>query len=346
MALIHPTAVIAPGARIADNVEIGAYCVIGEEGGRWAFEVSLKSHVVVDGRTAISERTRIFPFASIGFETQDLKYKGEPSSLEIGHDNPAIREHVTINPGTEGGGMVTRVSNHCLLDGRRACRARLPGQRPHSPRQQRHARWARRDGGAFDPRRALGGAPIREDRPAADDRKPGAVGGRARRHPRPTLRPLWATGRGSTRREQYHRDAAAGLQPRRRARTLRSAYNYLFGDDGTLARARSMWWPSGLAAPRRSTTQSPLSARIRAARSTASLKGRMADSAGTAPVVSPGTLGIVAGGGGAAAPRDRELPGRRTSRFFVLALEGEADPSMLSRGCACLVPHAGPRRPA
>jgi UDP-N-acetylglucosamine acyltransferase len=69
---------------------------------------------VIDGRTTIGERTRIFPFASIGFETQDLKYKGEPSSLEIGHDN-TIREHVTINPGTEGGGMVTRVGNHCLL---------------------------------------------------------------------------------------------------------------------------------------------------------------------------------------------------------------------------------------
>jgi UDP-N-acetylglucosamine acyltransferase len=76
--------------------------------------VSLKSHVVIDGRTTVGERTRIFPFASIGFETQDLKYKGEPSSLEIGHDN-TIREHVTINPGTEGGGMVTRVGNHCLL---------------------------------------------------------------------------------------------------------------------------------------------------------------------------------------------------------------------------------------
>ena len=113
MALIHPTAVVAPGAVIADNVEIGAYCVIGENV-TLAAGVSLKSHVVIDGRTTVGERTRIFPFASIGFETQDLKYKGEPSSLEIGHDN-TIREHVTINPGTEGGGMVTRVGNHCLL---------------------------------------------------------------------------------------------------------------------------------------------------------------------------------------------------------------------------------------
>jgi UDP-N-acetylglucosamine acyltransferase len=110
---IHPTAIVAPGARLADDVVIGPYCVIGEhvvlgQG------VSLKSHIVIDGRTTIGERTRIFPFASIGHEPQDLKYKGEPSSLEIGHDN-TIREHVTINPGTEGGGMVTRVGNHCLL---------------------------------------------------------------------------------------------------------------------------------------------------------------------------------------------------------------------------------------
>src|SRR5438477_8182828 len=113
MPQIHPTAIIAPGANLAEDVEIGPYCVIGEHV-LLAAGVSLKSHVVVDGRTTIGERTRIFPFASIGFETQDLKYNGEPSSLEIGHNN-TIREHVTINPGTEGGGMVTRVGNHCLL---------------------------------------------------------------------------------------------------------------------------------------------------------------------------------------------------------------------------------------
>jgi UDP-N-acetylglucosamine acyltransferase len=113
MPQIHPTAIIASGARLADDVTVGPYCVIGEHV-MLAAGVSLKSHVVIDGRTTVGERTRIFPFASIGFETQDLKYKGEPSSLEIGHDN-TIREHVTINPGTEGGGMVTRVGNHCLL---------------------------------------------------------------------------------------------------------------------------------------------------------------------------------------------------------------------------------------
>lgn len=113
MAQVHPTAIIAPGAQLADDVIVGPYCIVGEHVAL-AAGVDLKSHVVIDGRTTIGERTRIFPFASIGFETQDLKYKGELSSLEIGHDN-TIREHVTINPGTEGGGMVTRVGNHCLL---------------------------------------------------------------------------------------------------------------------------------------------------------------------------------------------------------------------------------------
>ncbi|MFI4947733.1 MAG: acyl-ACP--UDP-N-acetylglucosamine O-acyltransferase [Alphaproteobacteria bacterium] len=113
MPQIHPSAIVTQGASLAGDVEIGPYCVIGEHVVLGA-GVRLASHVVIDGRTTIGERTRIFPFASIGFETQDLKYRGEPSSLEIGHDN-TIREHVTINPGTEGGGMVTRVGNHCLL---------------------------------------------------------------------------------------------------------------------------------------------------------------------------------------------------------------------------------------
>src|SRR5215469_977150 len=113
MPRIHATAVVAAGAVLAEDVVIGPYCVIGEHVVLGA-GVSLKSHVVVDGRTTIGAGTRIFPFASIGHETQDLKYAGEPSALEIGRDN-TIREHVTINPGTAGGGMVTRVGDHCLL---------------------------------------------------------------------------------------------------------------------------------------------------------------------------------------------------------------------------------------
>src|SRR5437762_11499937 len=110
---MHRAALVAPGATLADDVAIGPYCVIGADVVLGA-GVSLKSHVVIDGRTTIGAGTRIFPFASIGHETQDLKYAGEPSSLEIGRDT-TIREHVTINPGTAGGGMVTRIGDHCLL---------------------------------------------------------------------------------------------------------------------------------------------------------------------------------------------------------------------------------------
>ncbi len=113
MARVHPTAIIARGAVLADDVVIGPYCVIGENV-VLAPGVVLGAHVVIDGRTTIGERTRIFPFAVIGLEPQDLKYRGEPSSLIIGRDN-TIREHVTINPGTEGGSMVTRIGDHCLL---------------------------------------------------------------------------------------------------------------------------------------------------------------------------------------------------------------------------------------
>ena len=110
---IHPTAVVAAGAQLADDVAIGPYCVVGEYV-VLAPGVRLAAHVVVDGRTTIGERTRVFPFAAIGLEPQDLKYQGEPSSLVIGCGN-TIREYVTINPGTAGGGMVTRIGDQCLL---------------------------------------------------------------------------------------------------------------------------------------------------------------------------------------------------------------------------------------
>ena len=113
MPQIHPTAIVAPGATLAEDVSIGPYCVVGEEVVLGA-GVTLIGHVVVDGRTTIGEKTRIFPFASIGLEPQDLKYRGEKSRLVIGCHN-TIREHVTMNPGTEGGGMVTRVGDHGLF---------------------------------------------------------------------------------------------------------------------------------------------------------------------------------------------------------------------------------------
>jgi UDP-N-acetylglucosamine acyltransferase len=110
---IHPTAIIEPGAEIAATATIGPYCHVG---GKVVLGdgVELLSHVVVTGRTSIGEGTRIFPFASIGHRPQDLKYKGEDSSLIIGRRN-TIREYVTMNPGTEGGGMVTRIGDDCLF---------------------------------------------------------------------------------------------------------------------------------------------------------------------------------------------------------------------------------------
>jgi UDP-N-acetylglucosamine acyltransferase len=110
---IHPTAVVEPGAELGDGVEIGPYCTVGSEV-RLGAGCILHSHAVVGGRTVVGPRTEIFPFASIGLRPQDLKYKGEPSTLEIGADN-IIREHVTMNPGTDGGGMVTRVGDGCLF---------------------------------------------------------------------------------------------------------------------------------------------------------------------------------------------------------------------------------------
>ena len=113
MPQIHPTAIVAPGAMLAQDVVIGPYCIVGEQV-TLGSGVTLRSHVVVDGRTTIGAGTRIFPFASIGLEPQDLKYRGEESTLIIGRNN-RIREYVTINPGTAGGGMVTRVGDNCLF---------------------------------------------------------------------------------------------------------------------------------------------------------------------------------------------------------------------------------------
>ncbi|MEP5369255.1 acyl-ACP--UDP-N-acetylglucosamine O-acyltransferase, partial [Parvibaculum sp.] len=110
---VHPTAIVDPKAQLAPGVKVGPFCVVGPHVVIHE-DVVLHSHVVVEGRTSIGARTQIYPFASIGHQPQDLKYKGEPSTLEIGTDN-LVREHVTMNPGTEGGGMVTRVGNHCAF---------------------------------------------------------------------------------------------------------------------------------------------------------------------------------------------------------------------------------------
>ena len=106
---IHPTAIVAPGAKLASGVSVGPYSIIGPE-----VEVgegtSIASHVVIEGRTRIGRNNRIFQFASLGAEPQDKKYRGEPTAVEIGDGN-TIREYVTINRGTSQDAGVTRVGD-------------------------------------------------------------------------------------------------------------------------------------------------------------------------------------------------------------------------------------------
>ena len=113
MTEIHPTAIVASGAKLADDVAIGPYSIVGENV-ELSAGVRLMSHVVIDGHTQVGVGTVIYPFASIGMPPQDMKYGGEPSVLKIGAKN-VIREHVTMNPGTEGGGMLTRIGDGCLF---------------------------------------------------------------------------------------------------------------------------------------------------------------------------------------------------------------------------------------
>ncbi|MEM6780830.1 MAG: acyl-ACP--UDP-N-acetylglucosamine O-acyltransferase [Pseudomonadota bacterium] len=110
---IHQTAIIEQGAELGANVTVGPYSVVGAHV-KLHDGVTLKSHVVMDGMTTVGENTVIYPFSSIGQAPQDLKYKGEPSELIIGKNN-TIREHVTMNTGTEGGGMKTIVGDNGLF---------------------------------------------------------------------------------------------------------------------------------------------------------------------------------------------------------------------------------------
>lgn len=110
---IHQLAVVDPAARLGAGVAIGPFCTVGPDV-VLGDGVQLLSHVAVAGRTTIGARTKIYPFASIGHAPQDLKYGGEPSTLEIGADC-MLREGVTINPGTAGGAMTTKVGDRCAL---------------------------------------------------------------------------------------------------------------------------------------------------------------------------------------------------------------------------------------
>ncbi len=113
MSGIHPSAVIADGAQIGTDVEVGPFCVIGPKV-RLADRVVLKSHVVIDGDTSVGEDTTVFSFAVLGEIPQDLKFDGEETSLIIGARN-RIREHVTMNTGTAGGGGVTKIGDDGLF---------------------------------------------------------------------------------------------------------------------------------------------------------------------------------------------------------------------------------------
>ena len=96
--IIHPTAIVSEKAKIGLGSQIGPYCVIDGEVTLGSDSI-LVSHVVLSGRTTIGTGAKIYPFASIGHQPQDLKYSGEPSTLDIG-DHCTIREGVTMNPGT------------------------------------------------------------------------------------------------------------------------------------------------------------------------------------------------------------------------------------------------------
>ncbi len=112
-AQIHKSAIIEDGAQISDNVKIGPFCVVGSNV-TLNSGVELVSHVHIEGATSVGENTKIFPFASIGTQPQDLKYNGEPTKLIIGKNN-TIREHVTMNPGTVQENGVTIVKDNCLF---------------------------------------------------------------------------------------------------------------------------------------------------------------------------------------------------------------------------------------
>ena len=111
--MIHQTAIIDSKARLHSSVKVGPYSVIGAN-----VEIDenteVQSNVSIVGNTKIGKNNKIYPFASIGNDPQDLKCQGEQTKLEIGNDNK-IREYVTINTGTNGGGGLTKVGNHCLF---------------------------------------------------------------------------------------------------------------------------------------------------------------------------------------------------------------------------------------
>jgi len=113
MGKVHPTALIHPEAKLHESVEVGPYAVIGPKV-RIGAGTRIGSHAVIEGRTELGERNRVFQFASVGAVPQDLKYAGEDTELIIGDDNQ-IREFTTLHIGTNGGGGLTRIGNKNLF---------------------------------------------------------------------------------------------------------------------------------------------------------------------------------------------------------------------------------------
>jgi UDP-N-acetylglucosamine acyltransferase len=110
---VHPTASVARGAELGDGVTVGAYAVVGPHV-RVGRDSTVGPHAVIDGRSTLGSRCQVFAFASVGSRPQDQKYRGEPSTLEMGDGN-IVREYVSINVGTEAGGMTTRIGQGCLF---------------------------------------------------------------------------------------------------------------------------------------------------------------------------------------------------------------------------------------
>jgi UDP-N-acetylglucosamine acyltransferase len=113
VARVHPLAVVHPGAKLADDVVVGPFAVIGPEV-ELAAGVEVRPHALVTGRTRVGERTRIFPFASLGEEPQDKSFSGESTRLEVGCDT-LIREHCAIHVGTVKGGGCTRIGDDTMI---------------------------------------------------------------------------------------------------------------------------------------------------------------------------------------------------------------------------------------
>lgn len=111
--MIHPTAIVDSSARVPDSCRVGPFCVIGADV-ELGTDCELISHVTIYGPSKIGSHNRFFPFAAVGGEPQDLKYHGEATRLEMG-DHNTVREYVTINRGTPGGGGLTKLGSHCLI---------------------------------------------------------------------------------------------------------------------------------------------------------------------------------------------------------------------------------------